>query len=69
MAATELAEFDSMSLRDLRNRTISSMKLVKKKEIDNLVDFIYYIPLTQDFILGYNFTAYVYDGHSLSLKK
>ena len=58
-----------MTLSKLRNTCISSMKLKKKVGFDEIVEFIAYCPLTKDFIIGFNFSLWVYDAHNFALKK
>lgn len=45
------------------------MKLQEKRELDYLVEFVYYVPNTKDFILGHDFKLKVYDGDDFTLKK
>lgn len=69
MAEVLMSEPESMALKILRNKRISSMKLVHKTPVEFLVDFMSFMPLTKDFIVGYNFTVWVYDAHNFTLKK
>lgn len=69
MAEAEVQVRPPLNLKDLKKKGIRSMKLKEKVELNFLVDFVYYVPNTKDFIIGYDFKLRVFDGDDFTFKK